>query len=75
MGSHWSGEPASVLKMVRGTPWKLGLQERASRTGLAVAKVKRAIKEATSLAENIFGAGENEMNVGGLYVKMGWLIY
>ena len=65
------------MKMVRGTPWKLGLQERASRTGLAVAKVKRAIKEATSLAENIFGAlaGENEMNDGGLYVKMGWLIY
>ena len=72
MGSYWNEEPTSVLKMVRGTPWKLGLQDRASRTGLAVAKVNRAIVEATSLAENIFGAGE--MNIGEC-VKMGWVIY
>jgi hypothetical protein len=38
--------------MVRGCPWKFGLQERASRMGLAMAVARRERKE-TSLALNI----------------------
>jgi hypothetical protein len=41
------------LKIVRGCPWKFGVQERASRTGLAKAVVARREIKVTSFAVNI----------------------